>query len=531
MLSPEALKQIRQQNGIQPISSNNSINTRDSFLASLSSAPAEVTKTREQQIAGQLNPVQNFGVGLVKGAMGTVKGLGTMGTKIAGGINEVSKTLGGSEILPQLKGQEILNPETIQGKQADAFLSGASTGQSLGIGTEKALEFFLPASQAAKAEEAVNIISQGISSPALASATRILGKAFVQGTASTGVSLAQTGGNIKESLKTGVTAGTIRGGMAVIGEGARALHIPERLYSTIFKNSARDMIAELKNNGIIALQKADPQKFQQFVEQGIIKVGEDGTPIVNDTLAEQALDRGLRGSIRNMANTVVHGALDSENQARQIAQNAPPVTISTKEAESIKRVLNDIAESHQDVAFGRVSDEAQKLADAIQLGSKNEVQIPANDILAIRRFFDARRIESSFNAPATKQSLGQQNYKVIADTLRAKLSDIPEMADVMKNYSFNIQALEALAKEAARRGNNQVISLIDSIFLGGGLSSENPSGLLTMGVLRKLLMSGRGMTGLGQAMNNSVAGAVQGGATGATASGLNNLLPSSQVSQ
>lgn len=38
----------------------------------------------------------------------------------------------------------------------------------------------------------------------------------------------------------------------------------------------------------------------------------------------------------------------------------------------------------------------------------------------------------------------------------------------MKDYSFNIQALEELAKEAVRRGNANVITLVEGTLLGSG---------------------------------------------------------------
>lgn len=504
----------------------------------------------ESSIAQKLNPVQNVGVGIVKGGLSTLRGAGELGTNIA------------QALLPKAmepKGADIYNPETELGATVKERLKPASTGQSIGYGLEKVAEFLIPAGAASKAERSIDLMSKGISSPLGAATARIVGKGLVQGLSAGGVNLVQTGGDLEEAGKTAALAGGTRAGMAVIGEGARALHIPEKLYTTFFKNSWRDMQSKLTTEGYASLQKTDPEKFNRFVESGIIHVDDAGQIKIDESLAKQALDKGLRGSPEKMAETVVHGALDSEHEARTIVQNAPPIQLSQSEATSIRNVLNDIAESNKDVAFGRVSNEAKRLADAIPenlgaptripavetqatmdslLPSKNltskypgatdlrypnkakDIPVDARTILDIRRFFDARRIESSFNAPAAKQSLGQQNFKAVADRLRGKLSELDGMKEVMSNYQFNIEALESIAKEAARRGNNQIIGLIDSNFLAGGLAGEHLGDAGIAAFLRRYLLSARGTTGLGQAIQNPSIGTGMSTALEAGASGL-----------
>lgn len=486
--------------------------------SALGSAP-QASATPPVTLPGQ-ETTQNFAQGVAKGEISTVKGLSDLGEKVA------NNTVG--RVINLFKGNGFTPTDTSGGTGStfDTAVGGTDKSKSLtqpsnlaeqaGYGSEKLAEFFIPASKAAQAERAVNILSKGIESPLLASAVRIGGKAAIQGTAAGAVRAAQTGGDVQQTLETAASAGLVRGGMAVIGEGANALHLPERLYSTIFKNSANDMLSELKAGGLQKLQETNPQKYQDFITKGIIKVGADGTPTLNDTLAEQALNNGLRGSIRNMANTVVEGTLDSENQARTIAQNYTG-TVNLAEPQ-IKNVLTSIGQEYADVGFGEISKEADRLANAITTGRGD---VSAVDALDIRRLLDKARIARSFDTQASKLSLGQQNLKTLADAVRSRVNAIPEMGDVMKNYSFNLDAMEALAKEAARRGNNQVLSLIDSLFLSGAYGANNPVPGVTIGMLRKVAQSAWGTTALGQAVKNSAvspltSGLVSSGSAGAT---------------
>ena len=429
-----------------------------------------------------------FSEGFVKGELSTLKGMSDIGQGVA---RTLTKPFIG-------KAAEKTLPERLFETKAKEFLAPQGAAENVGFVAEKFAEFLIPATKAAKAETALNLLTQGIKSPLFAATARVVGKSAIQGVSAGGVSLLQTGGDVKEAGKVAATAGIARGALATIGEGARALKIPERLYSTIFKNSKNDMLSELKASGLASLQRKDPAKFEEFIKNGVIRLGVNGEPILNDTLAERALDKGLRGSIRNMSNEVIRGALQSEDDAQRIASTYQGRVALTEKQYQI--VLKQIAEEYKDVGFGELSEEAASLATKLQTSGGN---VSALDALTIRRFFDKMRLASSFDKPATKLSMTQANLKTLADSVRAKINSIPGMGKVMEDYSFYIEALEALAKEAARRGNNQVISLIDSIFLGGGLGSANPAPLLTIGVLRRMLLSGTGMTAIGQGLSRS----------------------------
>ena len=460
-----------------------------------------------QKVGTQLG---NFATGVAKGELSTLKGLGTIGKSI--GENILDQTAGrvGSAILgkgftvPEKTQNPITNifqKGTPQEIKAREFLTPEGTAENIGFYGEQAAEFLIPAFKAAKAEKVVNVLSQGIKLPLAAAATRIGLKSAIQGVAAGAVKFVQTGGDTKAAVETGKTAALARGAFAVIGEGARALKIPERLYTTVFKNSRQDMLTELNADGLNVLKSSQPQKYKELLESGIIKETPGSLPTVNTTLAEEALDRGLRGSIKNMANEVVGTKYESELQLQQLVKGFQG-TISIPEKQYVN-VLKEIAEEYDNVGFGDISEEANRLAGVLQTSGG---AVPAPEALSLRRLLDKLRFVGSYDKPVSKLSLSQANFKILSDELRPRINAIPGVQDVMDNYSFAIDALKTLAEEAKRRGNSQVVSLIDSIFLGGSIIDPIPA--LTLGTLRRMILSGAGSTNIGAGLSNPNLGVV-----------------------
>lgn len=281
------------------------------------------------------------------------------------------------------------------------------------------------------------------------------------------------------------------------------------------------MLDELNSDGIAALQKNNPELYDKFVSEGIIKTGVGGVPVVNKTIAEQTVERGLSGSIKNMANEVVAKTLESESQARSIAANSPDlITLHP----NVQKTLTTIAAQYGDVGTGQFGQKAQTLLDSIS----PDGQVSAENALQIRRLLDGLRIESSYN-PNPHLSLQSRGLKELTDSLRGQINKIPGMGDIMTNYTFYIDALDALAREAARRGNSQVLGLIDSIFLGGAISNPaQVAGFATVGALRRTVMSAPAMTGAAQVLNRGVMSPVVGGVIGAASGGASSLSQTTQ---
>lgn len=324
---------------------------------------------------------------------------------------------------------------------------------------------------------------------------------------------AQTG-DIKEGVKTGLTAGALRGAFAVIGEGARAIRLPERLYNVVFKNTADDVAQELKSMATKSFQQKNPARFNELVEQGVIKLKSNGEVIVNETLARQALDRGLRGSIKNMAEETVTRTYEAESTARNLAKGyTKPIALESQ----YKTVLQQIGKDYKEVGFGEISQEAMGLAKKIKNG-----KVDATTALEIRRFLDGMRFHSSYNPGVTKLSMTQQNFKTLSDSLRGRLAKIPGFANNMKDYGFYIEALETLANEAKRRGNNQIFGLIDTTLFGGGFITGEPLTGASIGLTRKALNSPTILTSAAQKIKNASASAKGVAARGLIGAGIAN---------
>lgn len=467
---------------------------------------------------GAYNIEKDVATGFSKGGTQTLLGIGRIGQKIQKGLGSgIDFLTGGRTNLAATAQGGVFDPNSSSGQRARDLVQPTNSAEAIGKGIEQTAEFFLPGGAAMKGEKAVTAGSKLVTSPFLAATARVLGKSAIQGLSAGGVKYLQTGGDTKEAVKTGALGGLTRGVMATIGEGANALKVPERLYSTIFKNTKNDMLAELRSDAIVNIQKTDPELYSDLVKQGIIKV-QNGKPIVNTTLAEDALKRGLKGNVSNMANQVVTGQLKSEQSARQIAANYKG-TVDLPE-EQYQNVLKGLAKEYEDVGFGEITTEANRLAEKL---AATKGKLPASDALDIRRFLDRVRIARSFNQPATKLSLDQANLKTLADTARARVNSVPGMQSVMNDYSFYIDALEALAKEAARTGNNQVISFIDSMFLAGTAVSGNPIPA-GAGLLRRLILtSPKGLTNTAQKINTGVLSPTGSGVLGSLSSSVAGL--------
>lgn len=370
------------------------------------------------------------------------------------------------------------------------------TAQAIGGGIERVAEFLAPVGAIRKGETAINALIQGTGFGARAA--RVGSKAALEGGVGTVIGTAQAGGDLKEGLKTGAFMGALKGVTGAAGETAKAFKLPERIYSMIFKNSYKDVLEELKTSGKAVFQKTHPEEYAALVKAGVIKTGTKGEIIINETLAKQALDRGLKGSWKNMANTTVQNLFRTEAAVQNAAKKAKgKVDVSEKQfAAVLKQAITDF--KHAD--FGAQSKAAKEMLTALK---KGKGKLNAEDALKFRRLLYKMIRPRSFDAPAASNiSMTQQQLKFLANTLRTRLNKVPGMAKSMDDYVFNIEALEHIAKGAQRSGNNQLVGMIDSIlFTGGTLASPAAGGLLAVG--RRVLSSPRVATNIAQGVQNS----------------------------
>lgn len=479
-LTPEQIKAIRQEAGVSetPSTDTTSVSlterlglpsqSKTSIKSALSvfspKGAQEDVKNFYSGEAGQENSQlakmqgSDVGRGVVKGAVETAMNIGT-------GLQNVGQVVTG-----QNTGFKTLDTGTQENVTAKDYLQAKSPEETVGKGIERTAEFFVPGALGVKAPATANFLT----------------KALVEGLGTAAISTAQTG-----SLEKGVQTGLLAGGTSAALGGAKAglnyFGVPEKLYNTIFKSNTPSMVQELRSEGIKNLQQTNPEQFASLVKDGIIKMGNDGSTQINESLAKQALDRGLKGSIDNMSNGVVMNLLTNEQNAQTIAKTAKQ-TIKVPEKQ-FANVFGEIAQDYENVGFGDTARRADELKNAFSSGEAS-----VKDVLDARRLLDGLRVRSSF-VPDTKLSTSQENLKFLADQLRTRLSKVDGMGEVMKDYSFNIQALEALAKEAVRRGNSNVITLVEGTLLGSG--SPVGAGIYAG---KKLINTPSGVTNLGSAI-------------------------------
>ena len=120
-------------------------------------------------------------------------------------------------------------------------------------------------------------------------------------------------------------------------------------------------------------------------------------------------------------------------------------------------------------------------------------------MLKVKRFLDGLRTSSSFRLDPNLVPR-QEELKIAADVVRAKLHTVPQMSKLIQDERVFIQAFEALVDDAVRTGNKRLLGLTDVLLGGGGVASGFPgAGLGAMAAVRAG-QTPRVLTGLGQAL-------------------------------
>lgn len=448
-----------------------------------------------QQTGTSGNPIKDFALGVGNSVLSPLLRVGGavetgLDQTLGRGINAIT----GHGFTPTNSGQQAFGAANYLDKSTPTTLAGTA-GKVVGT-----IAPYVAGAGPVGAAEA------GIEGTALPTAAKIVAKVGTEAAFGGGVGLAQTG-DPKSAALNAALFGATKGVTGTIGAAAKAIGLPEHLYSTIFKTTSSDMLDQLKGNGIQNLSQESPELFQKLTDAGIIKGTAEGGYTVNETLAKQALDKGLKGSVDNMANVLVKSTLENELNARTIATNyGKPVTIAG--ADKLASLFKEVAADYQNVGQGEIAQKALGYAQELENPSlKNGVatavgEVNAEDALGMRRFLDGMRARSSYN-PQVKLSTTGENFKYWSDKVRSAVNAIPGMENVMKDYSFNIDALTSLAKTAASKGNAQLVNMLDILIFEGGLTGGIPGLGASMSLGRKGLQTAAGATTLGSAIQNS----------------------------
>lgn len=345
-------------------------------------------------------------------------------------------------------------PESLQLK-SDAERAGASV--------EKIAEFFIPAGYGLKALEATKVGQALTKADDLNFAGKAV-KTLIKGLGEGAEFAVKTGAQAStEDLGTQVktAAGSFLLGLALtpVVDAAGAVikttvdkiknKIPERLYSTIFKTSENDLRAEWSS---IAKGK-----------------------VLDKTLAREALENNIFGSSEKMGVYSIK-KLGEVEKAVQEASKASKEIINVGKEQTKKTVefLKDISKQY-DGPFSSVGPLAENLAKEI---SKSKGNLNPNLALRVKRFLDSLRNNSSF-IQNPNLSLKQEGLKNASNIFRQKIYDAG-FKEAMEQERIFIEAVDALVKDAAKRGNKNVIGLMDLMAGGGGLVAGGPLGGLSI---------------------------------------------------
>lgn len=273
--------------------------------------------------------------------------------------------------------------------------------------------------------------------------------------------------------------------------------LPKKLYTQVFKDSYDDFINEIKTEVQQGLQQNNPSKFDAYLKQGILRVVDGGKIEVNPTLAQEALDRGLKGSPSYMLKQTYLKQLDLESKVRDAV--GPETTITIDNKKGYVNALNVFVNHFKKTSFGT---NPERLSSARTLLAKLKAtpgkEIDTETALWLRRYLDSMRNTKSFLSDANLTPM-QEGIKKLSNDLRGNLAkQIPGIADLMNEYRFNIQAFDDLAELAIKRNNAKIINLTDILVGGGGLASGFPGTGIGMMTALRAFQTPFSLTNIGQ---------------------------------
>lgn len=211
--------------------------------------------------------------------------------------------------------------------------------------------------------------------------------------------------------------------------------IPQKLMSTIFKQSADDIMIGVRSQG------------------------------KNLTQTEEVLKEGFRGSPEKMMTDAWNTMKSLEAQSK-ILVTGKSVDIPNKKG-YVDLISNYLA-NLKSTSYGfetKIQQDGQNILNALKQAKGKT--IPGEVVLSARRFIDGVRRASSFKLNpnlAPKEAA----YKKAADVLRGVLGEqIEGLSPVMNRYSIHINAFEDLAKYAAKTQNKDIFDLLDVFIMYG----------------------------------------------------------------
>jgi hypothetical protein len=295
---------------------------------------------------------------------------------------------------------------------------------------------------------------------------RVAAGAGAEAAANFGLGYGLSGGDKKQALIQAATAGFLKTLTGTVGELANKTKTPESLVTHIFRTTKKEELAAFNSP--------------------------------KDSIAKQALDRGIAGDTPKIARTLTTGMADSEAKiAEEFAKAGNPKVV----LDNPETIISYIQDKANLLRKSGAIKEAAGLEASLPAINPATGEISANNALALRRFLDGLRIEKGFMAPTEELSAQQAGLKEMADEIRHKINAIGGTGEAMKDYSFFIKAMDKLAAHASRTKNADALGIINTFLLGESVANNNPV-LAGVAIGRRILQTTSGATKLAQFLKN-----------------------------
>jgi hypothetical protein len=386
--------------------------------------------TAPYQAMGELN------IGGARGVISTIKGIGSLGEKAL--QQTVGRIPGVGEALNLKTGTKTTAENLIPEK----LTTPSNTLQSIGKTVEQVGEFFIPVGGETKALS----LLKGII-PNAGRLTKLAAKVIGSGVEFGGKTAIQTGGDAKQTAISAGLGGVspVVGAVGGVIKKAVTTKLPVRLNSIIFKTAAEDLAKEYKT----------------------IAKGQELNPI----LAQEALERGLKGNSENMGVYSYKKLIEIEDQVQSAVKGGNiQQTIKIDKKEGYLNVLKNVWNAFKVDFQTERSEMAKKLYNELKSSSGDIISTDLG--LRLRRFIDKMRNTKSFQLDINLVPK-QEGMKAATDSLRKKLSDAG-LKYLMNEERFWIKAFDDIVADAAKRKNKNVLGLFDLLAGGGGMAAGGP---------------------------------------------------------
>lgn len=417
------------------------------------SSPQGPTLTGSDNKVGSLPVIKQFtqvGAGIGSGIGKALLNIPKAGLSFAQGVSNLgSKILGGKPANYQPAINAIDNTSNAlfdKPVKQELNTTGGQIGNFIGQ-TAPLIATGAPVSELANAASGAEALQGAGAVPAIG---RTLAGATTEGLANLGTGYALSGGNTKQALTQGITAGVLKGTTGVLGEIANGTNLPARMVQNVYK-SDKNTVSKI------------------FDEANTAKEGN------TQPLSQWAVNKGLSGSLESQALKVRSILNQSEEKVINSAE-ASKVRIPVES--NMVKMAQGIKADFQDVGRGEIAQKADQFLKAVDNNS-----VSVKDAIGFRRLIDnTLRTKSSFNNPGLADNLSYW-----AEDLRKSINGADGIGDINKDYSQAIKARQALINAATSQGNQKALGALESYALGGSVLAGEPiSGVATVATKRAL---------------------------------------------